>query len=79
MHDKLRVLAKGKLGSITTKLTPSMHKGPPGIQPGTVEFKVLNLKGMDEDSDDDNWTLFCFCFFFIYFLDAKSFFLGHFC
>ncbi|KAJ7890199.1 hypothetical protein B0H14DRAFT_2561471 [Mycena olivaceomarginata] len=44
MHDKLRVLAKGKLGSITTKLTPSMHKGPPGIQPGTVEFKVLNLK-----------------------------------
>jgi hypothetical protein len=46
MHDKLRALAKGKLGSITTKLPPSMRKGPPGIRLGTVEFKALNLKGI---------------------------------
>jgi hypothetical protein len=54
MHNRLRALAKGKSGSITTKLPPSMHEGPLRIRPGTVEFKALNLKGMDEDSDDDS-------------------------
>ncbi|KAJ7893903.1 hypothetical protein B0H14DRAFT_3427203 [Mycena olivaceomarginata] len=54
MQDKLRALAEGKSGSITSKLPPSMRKGPPGIRPGTVEFKALNLKGMDEDSHDDS-------------------------
>ncbi|KAJ7791798.1 hypothetical protein B0H14DRAFT_2624646 [Mycena olivaceomarginata] len=54
MHNRLRALATGKSGSITTKLPPAMRKGPPGIRPGTVEFTALGLKGMDEDSDDDS-------------------------
>ncbi|KAJ7347036.1 hypothetical protein DFH08DRAFT_961424 [Mycena albidolilacea] len=54
MHNRLRVLATGKSGSITAKLPPAMRKGPPGVRPGTVEFTALGLKGMDEDSDDDS-------------------------
>ncbi|KAJ7825641.1 hypothetical protein B0H14DRAFT_3726189 [Mycena olivaceomarginata] len=70
MHDRLRALAKGKSGSITTKLPPSMCKGPPGIRPGTVEFKALNLKGMDEDSDEDRFFLARFCM--VYGTDASG-------
>ncbi|KAJ7689501.1 hypothetical protein B0H14DRAFT_3667896 [Mycena olivaceomarginata] len=54
MHNRFRVLATGKSGSITTKLPPAMRKGPPGVRLGTVEFTALGLKGMDEDSDDDS-------------------------
>ncbi|KAJ7794383.1 hypothetical protein B0H14DRAFT_3557412 [Mycena olivaceomarginata] len=54
MHNRLRALATGKSGSITTKLPPAMHKGPLGVRLGTVEFTALGLKGMDEDSDDDS-------------------------
>ncbi|KAJ7718382.1 hypothetical protein B0H14DRAFT_3630573 [Mycena olivaceomarginata] len=54
MHNRLRALATGKSGSITTKLPPAMCKGLPGVRLGTVEFTALGLKGMDEDSDDDS-------------------------